>query len=126
MSRGGSMKLSCSDFTGGWSSSPEEAIAQPERLQPAQTLRIPAVPLDDLDFDDDADTVVEDAPGPPPEGGEEETTLTRRSPSVVPTADALADVLGPLFDRTDEVPALPFELDTPLDMRGLVAVSNEG
>lgn len=98
------MKLSCSDFTGGWSSAPAQTIALPDRLQPEPSAPLPAWEdeprrtLAPLDFDDVGDTV--------------------------PSAEALADVLGPLFDRTDEVPALPFFLDTPLEMQGLVALSS--
>ena len=115
------MKLSCSDFTG-WTSS--AAAPAPEgRAGPAPAMR---VPVDGLDFDD-ADTLVEDLPLGPFEGegeGEDASPAQRRTPSTVPSADALADVLGPLFDRTDEVPALPFVLDTPVDTKGLVTFSS--
>lgn len=83
------MKLSCSDFTGGWSSAPAQTIAFPDRLVDASPS---GAPLADLDFEDVADTV--------------------------PNADALAHVLGLLFERTDEIPCLPFLLESPVDATG--------
>ncbi len=99
------MKLSCSDFTGGWASAPLglEEERDPEEATPRAWL--PSAPEIAVAVPYDPE------PAPPP------------VPST-PSADALAGALEPLFDRTDEIPALPFLLDTPVETHGLVTVSS--
>lgn len=115
------MKLSCSDFTGGWSSAPSSPSLGFEAAEEAAAAMRPAWSSEGelraaapVAIEDDDLGVEPDLPST--------ATLTRSSHP--PSAEALGDALGPLFDRTDEVPALPFLLETPLDMKGLVGVAS--
>ncbi len=113
------MKLSCSDFTGGWSAAPAVRDAEGDeegrgRREWSSAVDIPVAPA-----------VI---PYPEPSAPEGSPTSLGSAPCPdpgTPSADALADALEHLFDRTDENPVLPFHLETPVDTRGLAPAATQ-
>lgn len=113
------MKLSCSDFTGGWSAAPAPSVRDVDGDEEGRGRR---------EWSSAVDIPVAPAVIPYPEPSAPDTSTTSAYPPCpepgTPSADALADALEHLFDRTDENPVLPFLLETPVDTRGLAPAAD--